>query len=817
MLNETSKRIPFKSFLVPIAAIAFFLTVFVPLGTYLNNAQEFIGTSLWTVVGLSILVFAGMCIVLGGLFALLRPLGLACRIVLVCLSAVVIAFYVQGNLINLNYGVLDGHSIPWNTMVGKGIINTLVWVGIVSAFLWFIFGRLRLSLQLIMSCFGAYLVMISVLRVASFHSEAFVPATFTEKNLTQFSSERNVLVFVIDTFDQNLFDELIEKKPELVKYLSDFTYYHNTIGKFPTTKGAMPHILTGIPDDNSMPFSQYKDAAYLNSPIYVSAATNGYTADVYCGSMMAPSLPVLRKLPLIENVGEPLEGVDDRLNKYVDVFNCSIFTYLPHFLKRYHECLYLPKTVRSCDVKTGEKMLNSMVSSVEVEKDFYSAVDNDKIGLSKGKALKFYLFWGVHNPDYNLSKAETVIVNLGRFFEKLRARGIWDKCSVLILADHGCSGKERPIFLCNNITGPMRISEDPFSYDSLTSVYELAMRDRHIEVPVSKANRSFWFYSWDNSWDSAYLPKIEKKFYDLRGKLVNAEGPVCKSRYENQDLNFLLVRNLAVDGNCRSSWFWTLSDKASLEVPLVDTSRGTNITVALRTAALLSERNKDQRVRFYINDRNCGDVTYKYPSENIKEVRLPVQAEFNTNDCLKMRFEIDHPVKPADLFPGNGDGRLLGIRIDSIAVCSGILTDMIAFSDLGDNHIVSAFGFAQPEIPYGRWSDGIHALMSLALPSDMKGKKVGMNLSYHLFLPEGKIAAQRVRVEADGVKLIDDRFSKPGVQEMKLKLTPEMTKGGVVELKFTLPDAASPSELGVGNDPRKLAIFLRSCKMEIAE
>ena len=48
-------------------------------------------------------------------------------IVLAVILGLGIGFYVQGNFMSGGYGQLNGKSIDWDAMTGRGIVNTVVW------------------------------------------------------------------------------------------------------------------------------------------------------------------------------------------------------------------------------------------------------------------------------------------------------------------------------------------------------------------------------------------------------------------------------------------------------------------------------------------------------------------------------------------------------------------------------------------------------------------------------------------------------------------------------------------------------------------
>ena len=130
-------------------------------------------------------------------------------------------------------------------------------------------------------------------------------------------------------------EEILNKYPDTKNMLKGFTYYKNTIGKFPTTKGALPHILTGVANDNSVPFVEYKEKAFLESPIYQEAIKKDFLVDVYAKAVFAPTESTIDAVGVVKNVSFVKPELKDVVNYFIDTYNSSVFSYLPHFLKKH--------------------------------------------------------------------------------------------------------------------------------------------------------------------------------------------------------------------------------------------------------------------------------------------------------------------------------------------------------------------------------------------------------------------------------------------------------------------------------------------------
>lgn len=781
----------------PSLCVAFFIAVFVPINAYVSNIQEFPAVRpemLLSVAGLIFLFFA-LCLTMS--LGLIRSRAVL-SIALSSLIGLMIALYVQGNVINLDYGVLDGRTIPWEQMRTAGLLNTAVWMLAIGVF---VFTSLKfrsfflIVLPRFVQCFLAYMVLITVMRFFTCTPPAEFPVEFSYDHFGTLSSESNLVVIIVDSLDRSLMDKFLKENPEYRDKLSDFTYYHNVIGRFPLTHFALPHIVTGVPDDGKLNYSVYKNNAYLKSETMSAWRENGYSMSVYANTEFAPSYEVLRNCKCIDNGLHRDYGLRDGFNGWILTLNSSMFGYLPHFLKRYHERFYLPQLRTSGFVGPN-------LNCKDVEKRFFDYVQNGKFTFSDGKKVKIYHLMGTHLPEFTVEKLRVCLDAILSFSSMLKDHGAWEKTQLVVLADHGQIRRETPSLLCNNARGGFTICDDPVSYADLPKIFVSALSGK-ICVPCAKGLRPFYF----------------DKFYDDIGNEI-VDSSKAKNSYSGHDLMLLSNRNIETESRDRNCWLWTLGTDCRLGIPLPNNCNTTDVQVSVVVwQALLGPQHPEFNVTVRIGDDEVHRQKFTYGKHQGVRMSFVVPARLNLGGMLPLSVQIDKPTSPNALRPNYGDYRKLGLQIGAIEVqpckfkeaCNGFV-----FAHASPCYSFSA-GFANPEPPHGCWTDGTNAVLTLRMPEHLKGKSVTTSIKYHAFIRKGKLEKQRVVVAADGICAHEGVVEGETVQAFNFSFSPEMTKDGVVELKFTLPDAASPSELGVGNDPRKLAIFLRSCKMELVE
>jgi len=115
-------------------------------------------------------------------------------------------------------------------------------------------------------------------------------------------------------------------------------------------------------------------------------------------------------------------------------------------------------------------------------------------------------------------------------------------------------------------------------------------------------------------------------------------------------------------------------------------------------------------------------------------------------------------------------------------------------------------GFSVPE-SFGRWSDANEASFTCVLPPKGEPAPSTMRVTTSGFVFAGH--TQKAVVFLNGSKVEEEQYlsdKPPKVIEIPVPKAP----GEKLSLKFSLPDAVSPKELGLNQDIRKIAISVQS-------
>ena len=119
------------------------------------------------------------------------------------------------------------------------------------------------------------------------------------------------------------------------------------------------------------------------------------------------------------------------------------------------------------------------------------------------------------------------------------------------------------------------------------------------------------------------------------------------------------------------------------------------------------------------------------------------------------------------------------------------------------NYIVS--GFSNSEDGF-RWTEGNKAVLRFPV-NDVPDNLIA-RFDLAPLLRAGILDAQHVEVFVNGEKIADWELTGRTVKEISLSRS--LLQSQRIEITFLLPDAASPKDLGINDDPRKLAVAFRA-------
>ncbi len=830
-----------KNWLLLSLAISFMVCIFAPLETYFANKTEF-WFEIKQILPIILVAFVVVCIVLC-LIGMLFQKTKWSHYIYGFVFCGMLYFYIQGNYVPRNYGVLNGVDIEWGSYTGYAItsIVLILFALVASAFICFkvkekiySVGRLVCTILILIQ-----LVTISTLVLQSVTSdkEDVNNMVVTTKDMLNLSEEKNVIVFILDSFDSFVMQDMLagEQGEEYKDLFRNFVYYPDTVGGYPTTKGALPQILTGKWYENDKPYTDYVREAYINNPIYNSLEENDYSVGVYTDAgYLNP------KYEMYTNV----EGGDYEIASYSSfakkLYKLVAFNYMPHQLKQ-----YFYTTSSEFDTVRKTSVAHSGYS-YDVH-NFYNILQKNGLSVTDEKnSFRVYHLEGIHAPytfgesldsqsnvNYEVyDEAAGNFTILKMYFDKLKDLDIYDKSTIVIMADHGYTELgQNPLFMVKNTDDNHKfvISDVGMTYDYLDDIFiSLAKGEKASETYIGELSenggqRRFIHYSWDNSWDRQYLPNMVEYIvvgnpndysnFSATGKVFTSRENAEKYQYklgttlffgEKQTANAHCLYGFLGGGN---SYTWSVGENAAMLFYTDPNFEMLKITLDYDVYA------GKQRVIVYMNGNKVDDYTAQGPEE--KTIFIP--KECASGKELLLEFEFPDAISPKERGESHDVNKLAlamkslsikAVKVDSYAeIETNTEKENIIYElsfkkeNTAGKYIVK--GFSDNENDF-TWTNGNIAEILLNVQET--------NSDLQLIMEYGVYTGKQRVIVSVNENMVEDYIAAS--EETKSFIIPaEYVLDGVLRLTFELPDAVSPQSRGEGNDMRRLGLAMKTLKL----
>jgi hypothetical protein len=834
-----------KSWLLLDLAVSFMFCIFAPLEAYFSNESEYwfhLSHLLPVVLGVFVAVFSVLALFSAAIWRT-KLNGAVYSLFLVFL----IFLYVQGNYVPRPYGVFNGTEIDWNAEKFKFLAGASIALFVTALCVWCLVLALRpLRNRIFEIGRGVCLVLcgLQIVTLVTLYLQNNVlednsspTLLMTTDKWLDLSPTNNVLIVLLDSFDGKDMNDILES-PEgdfVRETLGDFTYYPDTLGLYPTTKGAVPHILTGQIYTNEMPFADYLDQAYGNAPLFKEMRHRGYSACVYSDLRF-----ISRNVDVFENIYPGVSCISDKVRFANNLYRLVAFNYLPHQFKRHF--------VVSDDafMALRESLSKATPYSKDMHK-FFTGLRTSNVKLEDtGNAFRFYHVRGVHPPfdfgkdlvpckgvKFSFSDASLGCVTLlAEFFKKLKDAQIYDVSTIIVMADHGhVRYSQNPLFLVKNKgeRHEFRTSNAQMSFCYFPDLMMGLVRDGEditeegiAAFSKSSEERLFLFYRWDSYWKRNSLPIIREMrlkglaCLDSESSFVptgRQYGGMVDETFANYDLGLLLdfdvdkresVRPYLVSGFwwAPRDYTWTCDKEAIMRFCLNKTGR------RLRLELTCGTYNGAQPVTIFAN----GTAIHQAVFSGHRTYTIPIPHScIGKNRKLTLRFDLPKAIAPDDVSHNGNTRQLLALSFyemriyDLDDVQRPETTASFAGEDGAPARRLCHEGVGRSEKTF-TWTVGNK--LSMKLPVEPYPEKaLSVTLQYGTFLPK-----ERVVVSANGHEI--GNYVAQGEEQRTFVIPPScFSDDRTVTLSFSLPNAISPKELGWGGDTRKLALRLYSVMM----
>ena len=485
-------------------AIPLMLLIAIPFEIYCTNIEEFrvvLSDFIWCLI----LLFLGD-VILNFVFFMVLPQKV--YKIFYCLAlALAVMLFIQSNYLNFDLHSLGGDEAELSFSVGQIIVDVLVWVIVFVGVIlcsYLITNKADivkmvvtvLSVILVATQFVA--VMTACLTTKDLNRDgttqyfgSYEPKIVTMKNINTVSSNKNVIVFVVDRFDGALFAEpVIENDPTFFSKLDGFTYFNDYISLYGHTYPATASMITNIEYASERERETYFDKAYANNQTISKLNDLNYSVNIYTDPYYSFS-----------NGGALPEYVENTVS--VDASGREVkqpFLLALKFVRMgLYRCAPLPlkslvgqESSASCSNMISFSTLEEKEFSVDM-KGIYQKLTASDFNLNEDKnVFNFIHLEGLHNVRYDDNWEQPKGEDRGnlafslknsfkiiyRYIEQMKALGVYNDATIIITGDHASPGsdfapldKQKLTALFVKPSGsygtPLQINSAPVSQDNL--------------------------------------------------------------------------------------------------------------------------------------------------------------------------------------------------------------------------------------------------------------------------------------------------------------------------------------------------------------
>ncbi len=423
------------------------VVIFTPNELYLNNASDF-PMSYWYFMGK--LVLAGVLV--GALLLVCMLVYLTKKqfeLYLIGLFSLLTAGYIQGLFLNGNLEILDGTaSNLWNAP--KIIGNLVLWGILIGAIVVFYLRKSQMIWKVIKAV-SIWVILIQAvsLGVMIATSKDTAPKSdmvFTTEGMLEVGAQNNVIVFILDKFDEQYLNEILEENPEFLAPFNDFTHYTNATSEFSPTYDSIPFLLSGADfvEESTVDYVEY---AYENENLLTQIHDAGYDVGVYTNKRYVPET-------MQEKISNYKEGVP-RTCSTSDLFSlmtqCSRYKMAPFAAKQYY--MYDTSDIELL-------VVSDEIVNIENDLPFYHQLTEEGLHISQNDSQGTFRFIHMHggHPPYTMteefqyleydsrrdehwgsgmSQRKGALKIVYEYLRQLKELGKYEDALIMITADHG--------------------------------------------------------------------------------------------------------------------------------------------------------------------------------------------------------------------------------------------------------------------------------------------------------------------------------------------------------------------------------------------
>lgn len=376
------------------------------------------------------------------------------------LTAVAIAAWFNSAFFAGSSGTLDGRTFAimsesshlWgNALILSAVAAAVVWLG----------HRYRTWLR--QFCIALNVVFISITVIVIARDTKPWRQASESGDITSFSSDRNVLLVVLDAFQADLLEDILTKEPDLASELDGFTFFTNAVGVGPTTYLSIPAIHSGRIYVEGLSLRRFYRETVESGSFLSALAHAGYRSELVN--------PILGSCPgdtCCYHGTRIVKGqAFDVARTASGLLDLSLFRIAPHFAKTwvFNEGAWRVSALFDYSMQNASnEILDRLATGIRLD--------------AKQPTAKFLHLFNTHAPVGLDAECQRVsgrewiwhdVVEQDRcalrrlipVFRALREKGGYDRTAIAVLADHGAGLHDGSHFELGALASPLVLAK-PF-------------------------------------------------------------------------------------------------------------------------------------------------------------------------------------------------------------------------------------------------------------------------------------------------------------------------------------------------------------------
>lgn len=425
--------------------------------------------------------------------------GRAFNVTIAVVATLGVCAYVQAMFLNTGLPPADGKAVEWDAYTKVTVVSVLVWLAMLAAGVLFSLKKPLafkgaigfVSIALVIAQ-GIGLGTLFTQRTADGSTLGSEKPYTTMQGMMNVSDKSNVIVFILDTYDNKYLDGVLEQWPDALADYTGFTRYRNSSGSMIPTRYALSSLLTGEKLDET-------DSEYSNSLIRGWYAEKGFVDEVndlgYSAGIYSNDTP--NGMTALSQKTVNIHSMPAFTGNFLDTVGvlgkCALYRDLPWLLKPafWFNTDDINNAVMphdSTDLSTRPYLYDDAQYYQDLKAAGLSIDDEGEKGN-----FRFIHLLGSHYPIVNdehankvgegnttqLQQSRGALEIVAEYLRQLKELDVYDQSTIVVTADHGewylapdIDGPTSPILLVkpaseDTSNTPCQVSEVPTGHVDL--------------------------------------------------------------------------------------------------------------------------------------------------------------------------------------------------------------------------------------------------------------------------------------------------------------------------------------------------------------